>query len=229
VLRRSLSLLALAAGLLAGAACRRGLEVPDATYRAEVKAFYTGLAAMQTSQDLLARKEFEHATELVPGEPAGLANLGLLLMRQQELAEAAPKLARAAELAPKSAAIARLQALLESRQGRLPEAIAHWRRAAALDPADARAPYALALEIERQGGDLAEAQRVLEALVVHEENLAARLELARLAAKRGTPPAPEGNGAARCDGALVAEPARTSGAASRPRPRPPRPRRAWPS
>ena len=140
---------------------------------------------MQTSQEVLARKELERVTTLVPGEPAGFANLGLLLMRQQELDAAAPLLGKAAELAPTSAAIARLQALLESRKGRPAESTAHWRRAAQLDPLDAKAPYALALEIERQGGDLAEAQRVLQGLVARNENLAARLELARLSAKRG--------------------------------------------
>lgn len=161
--------------------------MPEATYRETVTAFYTALAAMQTSQEVLARREFEHVTRLVPGEPAGWANLGLLLMRQQELDAAAPMLAKAAELAPRSAAVQRLQALLESRQGRLPEALRHWRRAADLDPSDLKAPYALALDSERQGGadNVADAQRVLESLLARTENLAVRLELARLAAKRG--------------------------------------------
>jgi hypothetical protein len=182
----------LIAGLLVGLTgctswCSRPLEVPEATYRDTVTAFHTAVAAMQTSQDVLARKEFERVTTLVPDEPAGWANLGLLLMRQQELDAAAPHLAKAAELAPKSAAIQRLRALLESRQGRLSEAIEHWKAAAALDPNDGRAPYALALDLERQGSEegVAEAQRVLEALLRRSENLAARLEWARLAAKRG--------------------------------------------
>ena len=171
----------------ATSSCRRRLEVPEATYREAVTAFYTALAAMQTSQEVLARRELERVTELVPGEPAGWANLGLLLMRQQELDAAAPKLAKAAELAPKSASVQRLLALLESRQGRLPEAIRHWRNAAELDPSDLKAPYALAADIERQGGTdgAAEAQRVLESLLARTENLAARVELARIAAKRG--------------------------------------------
>jgi cytochrome c-type biogenesis protein CcmH/NrfG len=189
VRRRVLLFAALLGGgtLSACSSCARRLEVPEATYRETVTAFHTGLAAMQTSQDIVARKELERVTQLVPGEPAGWANLGLLLMRQQELAAAEPKLARAAELAPKSAAVQRLRALLESRQGRLPEAIGHWRRAAELDPGDLKAPYALALDLERQAGadSVSEARRVLEALLSRTENLAARLELARLAAKGG--------------------------------------------
>ena len=105
-------------------ACPRGpLSVPDATYRETVTAFYTGLAAMQTSQEVLARKEFERVTQLVPEEPAGWANLGLLLMRQQEMEPAATHLRKAGDLAGGNAAIERLLALLESRNGRLPEAI----------------------------------------------------------------------------------------------------------
>jgi Flp pilus assembly protein TadD len=183
------ALVLLAAALQAScSSCRtRALEVPEATYRETLVAFHTGLAAMQTSQEVLARREFEKVTSLVPGEPAGWANLGLLLMRQQELDAAAPHLTKAAELAPRSAEVQRLQALLESRQGRLDEAVRHWRRAAGLDPEDPKAPYALALDLERRGGDdaLAEAQRALEGSLARRENLAARLELARLAAKRG--------------------------------------------
>ena len=63
---------------------------------------------MQTSQEVLARREFERVTTLVPGEAAGWANLGLLLMRQQDMQGAAAKLAEAEKLAPGSAAIQRL-------------------------------------------------------------------------------------------------------------------------
>ena len=109
--RRLVLVCFLVALLPATSSCRRRLEVPEATYRETVTAFYTAVAAMQTSQEVLARRELERVTELVPGEPAGWANLGLLLMRQQELDAAAPKLAKAAELAPKSAPVQRLLAL----------------------------------------------------------------------------------------------------------------------
>ena len=43
---------------------------------------------MQTSQDVLARRHLERLTQLAPEEPAGWANLGLLLLRQQQIDEA---------------------------------------------------------------------------------------------------------------------------------------------
>ena len=186
-LARIVITIALAAAFATGAACRRAPRVPDATYRQAVTAFYVSLAAMQTSQDLHARTELDRLVQLVPEEPAGWANLGLLLLRQQQTDEGAAQLAKAFELAPRNAAIARLMALAESRRGNLPEAARHWRRAMELDSNDLKAPYALALELERQGGPAneAEAQRLLDALASRSGNLAARLELARLAAKRG--------------------------------------------
>ena len=170
--------------------CRTAPSAPavsDATYREAVTAFYTGLAAMQTSQDEMARQSLDRVTTLVPSEPAGWANLGLLLLRQQEIEPAMPHLTRAAELAPANGHVQRLLALAEGRRGNLDAAIAHWRKAVSLDPADVKAVYALAQEVERQGGAEhdAEAQTVLEGLVARQDNLVARLDLARLSAKRG--------------------------------------------
>jgi len=161
--------------------------VSDATYRETVTAFYTGLAAMQTSQDVMARQSLEKVTTLVPQEPAGFANLGLLLLRQQEVDAAMPHLTTAATLAPENGHIQRLLALAESRRGNLDASIAHWRKAVSVDPDDAKAAYALAQEVERQGGADADAEaaRVLAALVERRDNLVARIDLARLAAKKG--------------------------------------------
>jgi Tfp pilus assembly protein PilF len=168
-------------------ACRRGPRVSDETYRQAVTAFYVSLAAMQTSQDLHARQELEKLIGLVPQEPAGWANLGLLLLRQQQIDEASARLAKASELAPRNAHVERLVALSESVKGNLEESIRHWRRAMEMDPSDLEAPYALAQELERLGGsdNEAEAQKLLDALAGRSGNLAARLEFARLAAKRG--------------------------------------------
>ena len=166
--------------------CRREPRVDDATYRQAVTAFYVSLAAMQTSQDLHARKELDHLLQLVPDEAAGWANLGLLLLRQQQVDEASTRLARASELAPRNASIERLLALAESRKGNLQESVRHWRRAIELDPADLKAPYALAQELERAGGppNDTEAQQLFESLATRSRNLAAQLEFARVAAKR---------------------------------------------
>jgi len=167
-------------------ACRRAPSLPEAAQTEASAAFHTGLAAMQTSQDALARQKLERVTQIAPHEPAAWANLGLLLMRQQQMDAAGVVLGKAAELAPRSAAIAKLRALYESRQGRLAEAIGLWKQAVSLDPNDLEAAFALAQDTQRQGAEgEAEAQRVLEALVTRSGNLAARLDLARLAAKRG--------------------------------------------
>ena len=68
-------------------ACSREPAISDDAYRQAVTAFYTGLAAMQTSQDVLARRELERVTELAPREAAARANDGLLLLRQQQIDE----------------------------------------------------------------------------------------------------------------------------------------------
>lgn len=173
--------------LLLIAGCRRAPAISDATYRDAVGAFYTSLAALQTSQDVLARRELDRLTQLAPQEPAGWANLGLLLLRQQQVDEALSHLIKASTLAPKSAAITRLVALARTQKGSAEEAMRDWRRAMELDPSDHKAPFAYAQELERQGGaeNDANAQRILASLVDRSGNLAAELELARLAARRG--------------------------------------------
>jgi Tfp pilus assembly protein PilF len=182
-LRRFATLAVLMAAL---PSCRRHPSVPEPAHREAVVAFFSGLAAMQTTQEVVARERLGRVVSLVPQEPAGWGNLGLLALRQNELDEAGRHLGKAAELAPRSGHVQRLLGLLESRRGRLPEAIAHLRRAIELDPGDQQAAFALAAETERQGGPSAdaEAQRILEALLARGDNLAVRLEVMRLAAKR---------------------------------------------
>ena len=198
-----MALLALA---IAGG-CRRGPRLSGEAYAESVAAFHTSLAAMQTSQDVLARRHLERLTQLAPEEPAGWANLGLLFLRQQQIDEAIQRITRAAELAPGNASIHRLLALAQTQKGNTDAAIRHWRRAVELDPADPKAPFALAQELERQGrpAEEAEAQRILASLVDRSGNLAARLELARLAAKRGDCARPLGRSRrVRTGGPLVA-------------------------
>ncbi len=167
--------------------CTRRLDVPEPAYTEAVSAFYTGLAALQTSQEVLARDKFLKVTELVPAEPAAWANLGLLSMRLQQLDEAVERLTKAATLAPKNAPIERLRGIAESRRGNPDKAIAHLKRTLELDPGDGKAAFLLAQETERLGSpqNATDAQRLLEALLGRSENLVARLEVARLSAKRG--------------------------------------------
>jgi hypothetical protein len=184
-----LLVLTLAAGC--GRGCSRSPGLSDEAYNEAVAAFHVSLAAMQTSQDVLAREELERLTRLAPDEPAGWANLGLLLLRQQQLDEGIERITRAAELAPGHGAVQRLLAQAEAMKGNTDAALRHWRRAIDLDPADLKAPFALALELERQGGaaEEDEAQRILGSLAERTGNLAVRLEYARLSAKRGDTPA----------------------------------------
>ena len=142
---RSLRILfsALIIAAVAASSCRRAPTVSDAAYRDAVAAFHTSLAALQTSQDVLARRELERVIQIVPHEPAGWANLGLLLLRQQQLDEALQRLAKASELAPQNASVERLLALANSQKGDVGESIRHWRRAMELEPLDLRAPFSL--------------------------------------------------------------------------------------
>ena len=185
LLRLALGALATAA-VMTAIACRREPVISDENYEQAVVAFHTGLAALETSQEVLARRHLERVTTLAPHEPAAWADIGLLLLRQQELDAAAERLTKAAELAPEEGAIQRLLGLTESRRGNLAAATRHWKRALVLRPDDAKAAYALALDLERQGSPdmLQEAQRTLEALAERTGNVVARLEYARIAAKR---------------------------------------------
>lgn len=174
-----------------GPACRRQPRLSDAEYREAVVAFHTALAALQTSQEVLAREQLDRVVALAPHEPAGWANVGLLLLRQQEMEGAIEHLRKAEELAPDDAGIQRLLGLAFGRQGDLPAAIRHWQRALELEPDDPMAAYALAMDLEREGGaeNEAQAQETLDRLVTGTGNLIARIEFARLAAKRGDGPA----------------------------------------
>lgn len=183
IVRTSAVLLVL---VVATACSRGGPRLSAETYLEAVAAFHVSLAAMQTSQDVLAREKLERLIQLVPDEPAGWANLGLLLLRQQQIDESILRITRASELAPGNASIQSLLALAETHRGNSEAAIRHWRRARDLDSADLQTPFALAQELERQGGSEseAEAQEILRALADRSDNLAARIEYARLAAKR---------------------------------------------
>ncbi len=167
-------------------ACHRQPTLTDDAYREAVVAFHTGVAAMQTSQEVLAREQLDRVTQLAGHEPAAWANLGLLLLRQQEMEPAVQRLQHAEVLAPEHAGIQRLLALAAGRNGDLAVAAGHWQKALAVEPDDPKAAYALALDLERAGGDdnEAEALRTIQQLATRTGNLAAQVEFARLAAKR---------------------------------------------
>lgn len=187
--RMSLTALLLSFSIFVSCNGNSGLPQPGSNeYRELVSAFYVGLAGLQTGEDVRAREKLTRATEIAPGEPAGWANLGLLSVRQQEFDAAYERVAKARELAPDNSRIEALLGMIESRRGRLAEAIAHFEKAVALDGRNLKALYAIAQEREREGTDAgeSEAQRRLgEILAIEPDNLAALIDLARIAAKRG--------------------------------------------
>ena len=72
---------------LGAAACGRS-DLPDSsspTYAEAVAIFYRGVAAAQSGESGVAAAAFQRVTELVPGEPAGWADLGLIDLQRFEL------------------------------------------------------------------------------------------------------------------------------------------------
>jgi hypothetical protein len=171
--------------VVSSACSRSSLPNPDSKqYREFVSAFYVGLAGLQTGEDVRAKEKLTKASEIAPGEPATWYNLALLSVRQQEFDPAYQDAEKGRQLAPDNSRIEQLLGSIESKRGKLPEAVGHLKRAVALDPKNVKALYALAEQTEREStpeGD-AEAQKDFERLP---GNVAAEVEVARLAAKRG--------------------------------------------
>jgi len=175
------------------AGCRCTSKVPEKgskAYADVVSTFYVGLAALQVGDDVRAEDKVAQFAKQVPGEPAGWANWGVLALRQRNYDAAAQRLDHARQLAPRNDQIEYLLGLLESERGHSAEAIALLRKAVELNPQNLRATYQLAQEIERQGGANSDGefqQAVQEILAMRPDNLAALLELSRIAAKRADP------------------------------------------
>src|SRR5580698_7047347 len=171
--------------------CRSKANLPERgskAYADVVSALYVGLAALQVGDDVHAESKLSELTQLAPTEPAGWANWGVLALRQRNYDLAAQRLERARDLAPQNDQIYDLLGVLEADRGHSGEAIADLRKAVDLNPKNLRATYALAEEIERQGDANSEAefqQVIQKILAAQPDNLAALLELSRVAAKRG--------------------------------------------
>jgi FG-GAP-like repeat/Tetratricopeptide repeat/ASPIC and UnbV len=188
--RLLVSMLAMSALLTTG--CRERLpDRSSKTYAEFVSAFYVGLAALQVGDDVRAERELARATQIVPGEPAAWANWGILALRQRNFDPAADRLGRVRKLAPKNDQIYYLLGLVEAGRGKSAEAIADLRKAVEINPNNLIATYRLAEEIERQGDPNSEAefQQLMQRIVATQpDNMAALLELSRVAAKRGDSP-----------------------------------------
>ncbi len=172
-------------------ACRSSDKLPEKSspkYAQAVSAFYVGLGALQVGDDVHAESKLSEFTTLVPGEPAGWANWGVLALRQRKLDVAAQRLERARSLAPDNDQIYQLLGYMESSRGNSAAAIADWRKTVEINPGNYRAAYQLAEEVERQGGANSDAEYlklIQKILAAQPGNLAAQLELLRVAAKSG--------------------------------------------
>jgi Tfp pilus assembly protein PilF len=170
------------------ASCRPTATLPTRSspeYNEIVRTFYIGLAALQVGHDVQADSKLAQFTQLAPAEPAGWANWGLLALRQKNFDTAAERLERARSLADDNGDIYYLLGLLESGRGRTAEAITALRKAIELNPKNLLATYKLAEEVEREGNE-EEFQRLVQQILSKQpDNLAALIELSRVAAKRG--------------------------------------------
>jgi tetratricopeptide (TPR) repeat protein len=179
----------LLAALFSG--CRSTGNLPARSspqYNELVRTFYIGLAALEVGHDVQADAKLGQFTQLAPAEPAGWANLGLLALRQRNYDVAAERLHKARDLAPDNSDIHYLIGLLESSRGNTAAAIEELRKAVELDPGNLIATYKLAEEVERQGDQKGadEFQTLIQKILTAQpDNLAALVELSRIAAKRG--------------------------------------------
>jgi tetratricopeptide (TPR) repeat protein len=178
-----------AALALSLSACQSGNKLPQKSskeYAQAVSDFYVGLGALQVGDDIHADAKLSELTKLVPGEPTGWANWAVLALRQRKLDEAYQRIEKARSLALDNDQIYQLLGQVESARGDSTKAIADWRKALELNPANYRAAYRLAEEVERQGDSNSDAeyQQLIHKIVTAQpDNLAAQLELARVAAK----------------------------------------------
>lgn len=175
--------------LLAGCGSQPTLPEPGtSTYLETVTAFYTGISAIQSGEDLGADGYLQQVTTLAPAEPAAWANLGVLALRRNELVEAATYLDQAVELAPDDGPIRQLRAALYAQQGDFDAAIAELREAEQLAPNNPKILYTLVQMLQRQGTEGGEA--VVAALLdrlrtMLPANLPVMLERLRIAALQG--------------------------------------------
>jgi len=156
-------------------------------YEEYVDAFQVGVAALDVDLQHVAEKNLTNAIGLIPEEPSGWANRGLLYVRSNRLEQAAANLEKARQLAPNDASVEKLLGLLEQRRGRFTEAAAHLRLAIQRDPRDIESTYRLAQVIDQEQlkDSDTEYQRLMEQiLLVEPDNLLVLLERLKVAIRR---------------------------------------------
>ncbi|HJT35152.1 MAG TPA: FG-GAP-like repeat-containing protein [Pirellulales bacterium] len=155
-------------------------------YEQYVDAFQIGVAALDADVTQIAEENLSKAVNIIPEEPAGWADRGLVYLRMGRLDEAARDLQKAHRLAPDNLDIQKLLGLLEQRRGRYSEAAQYLRRAIEHDPQDAKSLYRLGeiVEQEQKEGSEAERQQQLErVLELSPDNLRALTDYLRLAVR----------------------------------------------
>src|SRR3569623_2060262 len=98
-------------------------------YEQYVEAFQVGVAALDADVPQVAEENLSRAIELIPEEPAGWADRGLLYLRTGKLSEAARDLNEANRLIADEPAVQKLLGLLAQREGRYSEAATYLRQA----------------------------------------------------------------------------------------------------
>lgn len=120
-------------------------EPGSPTYMEYLRAFRAGVAASDSDKTWKeARAYLDRAIDLIPQEPAGWANRGLLAVRQHEMDAAAKYLHEAHKLAPDSGAIEAMLGQLAWQERNIPATIGHLRKALEQNPRDVGALYTLA-------------------------------------------------------------------------------------
>jgi tetratricopeptide (TPR) repeat protein len=112
--------------------CRTANNLPKKSskeYNEAVRTFYVSLAALQVGDDVRADAKLATLTQLVPEEPAGWRNWGVLALRQRNYDVAAERLEHARSLASDNDQIQYLIGLLESSRGHSDQAIAALKKA----------------------------------------------------------------------------------------------------
>jgi Tfp pilus assembly protein PilF len=160
-------------------------ETGSKAYREFCTAFYTGLAGLQSGEDVRAKEDLTKASELAPGEPAVWANISIFELRRQDFDAALKTAETALRLAPESSRIEALLGQIQSKRGDVSACLGHFKKAISLDGKNLKATYALALEMERQGSDVEAEQALERVLTLQPANTGVLLEFARVAAKLG--------------------------------------------
>ncbi|HEX9219944.1 MAG TPA: tetratricopeptide repeat protein, partial [Gemmatimonadaceae bacterium] len=162
--------------------------------QASVEDLYTtrmlGLSYLQRNQLPEAESSFKKLTDLAPRDPFGYANLGLTFLQAGRYDDAERQLRRARELDPANIEVGLALAKLYSLTGRTSDARAMLEQLRRDSTRNARVLYALA-ELEEGGlqRDSASAgryeDRLRDVLAVAPANLAVRLKLVDVLARRG--------------------------------------------